>query len=30
MASADYTAHGTVAVITLNNPPVHALGLALA
>ena len=29
MASADYTAHGTVAVITLNNPPVHALGLAL-
>ena len=29
MASADYTAHGPVAVITLNNPPVHALGLAL-
>ncbi|MGO9424664.1 MAG: enoyl-CoA hydratase-related protein, partial [Steroidobacteraceae bacterium] len=27
MASADYTAHGAVAVITLNNPPVNALSL---
>ena len=27
MAFADYTAHGTVAVITLNYPPVNALGL---
>jgi len=27
MASADYTAHGAVAVISLNNPPVNALSL---
>jgi 3-hydroxyacyl-CoA dehydrogenase len=27
MASADYTSHGTVAVITLNNPPVNALSV---
>jgi 3-hydroxyacyl-CoA dehydrogenase len=27
MAFADYTAHGAVAVITLNYPPVNALGL---
>ena len=27
MASADYTAHGAVAVITLDNPPVNALSL---
>ncbi len=27
MASADYTSHGAVAVITLNNPPVNALSL---
>jgi 3-hydroxyacyl-CoA dehydrogenase len=27
MASADYTSRGAVAVITLNNPPVNALGL---
>ncbi|MGD0492515.1 MAG: 3-hydroxyacyl-CoA dehydrogenase NAD-binding domain-containing protein [Steroidobacteraceae bacterium] len=27
MATADYTARGTVAVITLENPPVNALGL---
>ncbi len=26
--SADYTVHGDVAVITLNNPPVNGLGLA--
>jgi 3-hydroxyacyl-CoA dehydrogenase len=26
--SADYTVHGKVAVITLNNPPVNGLGLA--
>ncbi len=29
MASADYTAHGAVAVITLNNPPVNALSLSV-
>jgi 3-hydroxyacyl-CoA dehydrogenase len=29
MASADYTSHGTVAVITLNNAPVNALGLGV-
>ena len=29
MASADYTARGTVAVITLNNPPVNALSLSV-
>jgi 3-hydroxyacyl-CoA dehydrogenase len=29
MASADYTSHGTVAVITLNNPPVNALGIGV-
>ena len=27
MASADYTSRGTVAVITLNNPPVNAFSL---
>jgi 3-hydroxyacyl-CoA dehydrogenase len=27
MASADYTSHGAVAVITLNHPPVNALSL---
>ena len=27
MAFADYTSHGAVAVITLNHPPVNALGL---
>ena len=27
MAFADYTSHGAVAVITLNNPPVNALSL---
>jgi len=27
MAFADYTSHGAVAVITLNSPPVNALGL---
>jgi len=26
--SADYQVHGSVAVITLNNPPVNGLGLA--
>jgi enoyl-CoA hydratase/carnithine racemase len=26
MASADYTSHGMVAVITLDNPPVNVLG----
>src|SRR5881392_2887589 len=26
--SADYLVHGSVAVITLNNPPVNGLGLA--
>jgi len=29
MASADYTSHGTVAVIALNNPPVNALSLGV-
>jgi len=29
MAFADYTSHGAVAVITLKNPPVNALGLGL-
>jgi 3-hydroxyacyl-CoA dehydrogenase len=29
MASADYTSHGTVAVITLNNPPVNALSVSV-
>ena len=29
MASADYTARGTVAVITLDSPPVNALGLGV-
>jgi 3-hydroxyacyl-CoA dehydrogenase len=29
MASADYTSHGAVAVITLNKPPVNALGLGV-
>ena len=29
MASADYTSHGDVAVITLNNPPVNALALGV-
>jgi 3-hydroxyacyl-CoA dehydrogenase len=29
MASADYTSRGAVAVITLNNPPVNALGLSV-
>ncbi len=29
MAFADYTSRGPVAVITLNNPPVNALGLGL-
>ena len=29
MAFADYSSHGDVAVITLNNPPVNALGLAV-
>jgi 3-hydroxyacyl-CoA dehydrogenase len=29
MAFADYSSHGAVAVITLNNPPVNALGLAV-
>jgi 3-hydroxyacyl-CoA dehydrogenase len=29
MASADYTSHGTVAVIALNNPPVNALSLSV-
>jgi 3-hydroxyacyl-CoA dehydrogenase len=29
MAFADYTSRGTVAVITLKNPPVNALGLGL-
>ena len=29
MAFADYTSHGAVAVITLNNPPVNALGLSV-
>src|SRR5450432_1945011 len=29
MAFADYTSRGAVAVITLNNPPVHALSLGL-
>ena len=26
MSSADYSVHGNVAVITLNNPPVNGLG----
>ena len=30
MASADYTSHGAVAVITLNNPPVNALSAECA
>jgi 3-hydroxyacyl-CoA dehydrogenase len=29
MASADYTSHGTVAVITLNNPSVNALSIGV-
>jgi 3-hydroxyacyl-CoA dehydrogenase len=29
MAPADYTSHGTVAVITLNNPPVNALSVSV-
>jgi 3-hydroxyacyl-CoA dehydrogenase len=29
MASADYTLRGAIAVITLDNPPVNALGLAV-
>ena len=29
MAPADYTSHGTVAVITLNNPPVNALNVSV-
>jgi 3-hydroxyacyl-CoA dehydrogenase len=29
MASADYTSHGTVAVITLNNAPVNALSIGV-
>ncbi len=29
MAFADYASHGAVAVITLNSPPVNALGLAV-
>ena len=29
MASADYTLRGTVAVITLDNQPVNALGLSV-
>ena len=29
MAFADYTSHGAIAVITLENPPVNALGLGL-
>jgi 3-hydroxyacyl-CoA dehydrogenase len=29
MASADYTSHGTVAVITLNNAPVNALSVSV-
>ncbi len=29
MAFADYTSRGAVAVITLKNPPVNALGLEL-
>jgi 3-hydroxyacyl-CoA dehydrogenase len=29
MASADYTSHGAVAVITLDNPPVNALSLSV-
>src|SRR5277367_668717 len=29
MAFADYTSHGAVAVITLKNPPVNALGRGL-
>src|ERR1700760_2863348 len=29
MASADYTSHGSVAVITLNNPPVNALSVSV-
>ena len=29
MAFADYSSHGAVAVITLNSPPVNALGLAV-
>ena len=29
MSSASYSLHGPVAVITLDNPPVNGLGLAL-
>src|SRR5260370_12771081 len=29
MAFTDYTSHGAVAVITLKNPPVNALGVGL-
>ena len=29
MASADYSLRGAIAVITLNNPPVNALGLGV-
>ena len=29
MASENYSVHGGIAVITLNNPPVNAMGHAL-